>query len=106
MSDQASSLLKKSVSVISQMTAMEQSLTMLDHGSRLFTVQGGWQSNAIKSDPSVISCETLLELESAVRDPEVKVIFMSYRALIMPSDVETIIRRNGATKTLFKEVIE
>lgn len=106
MARNVTALLKKTASVVSQQAAMEQSFTLLDHGSRLFEVQAGWQSRSIQTDPAVTCCETLLELENAVRDPDAKIIFMSFRALIMPSDIETIIKRNGATKTLFKEVIE
>ena len=89
---------------VAQEKAMERGPTFLPHGSRLFRTESGWESNIIKHDKGVTSCETLLELEAAIKDPSVKVLFIPVNAIIADSDIEKICQRNGVAKTLFKEI--
>jgi hypothetical protein len=91
---------------VAQQKAMERGPLFLPHGCRLFTVAPGWESDMIRKDRNVASCETLLDLEAAVRNPDVKVVFIPLDAIMTDSDIEKICQRNGATKTLFKEVKE
>lgn len=84
--------------------AMEKSLTMLGHGCRLFDVPQGWESAAIRHDKGVRVCDTLLSLEEAVKDGDVKVIFIPADAMITLEGIERVCQRNAAVKTLFREV--
>jgi hypothetical protein len=89
---------------VAQQNAMERGARILAHGTRLFTVPAGWESRMIREDKGVPSCETMLELEEAMRDEDVRVIFIPQDALLTDGDIEKISARNGVTKTLFKEV--
>ena len=91
---------------VAQQKAMERGPLFLPHGSRLFQVASGWESNMIRRDKGVASCETMLELEAAIRDQDVKLVFIPLNAIITNADIEKICQRNGVTKTLFKEVKE
>lgn len=93
-------------SVVAQQKAMERGPLFLPHGCRLFQVASGWESNMIRKDKGVATAETLLELEAALRNPDVKVLFIPVNALMTTPDIEKICQRNGVTKTLFKEVRE
>ena len=88
---------------VAQQNAMERGCTFLPHGSRLFRVDAGWESAMIQRDRGVPSCETLLELEAALRNEDVKVIFIPRGARIAEADIEKLCQRNGVAKTLFKE---
>lgn len=90
--------------VTAQQNAMERGCKFLAHGCRLFTVEKGWESALIGKDAGVFVCDTLLTLEDAVQNPEAKVIFIPLGALMTDGDIEKICQRNGAVKTLFKEV--
>ena len=96
--------LEEAATILAQQKAMERSFRMLSHGSRLFTVEEGWESDSLVRDATVRKCDTLLELDDAMKNPQIKKIFMSKSALITEQDVDKVCRRNGATKTLFKEV--
>lgn len=87
-----------------QQNAVNRGGKMLPHGCRLFVVEEGWESAMIRKDPAVHVCETLLTLETAVQNPEAKVIFLPKGALMTDGDIEKICQRNGMVKTLFKEV--
>lgn len=89
---------------VAQENAMERGPTFLPHGCRLFRTEQGWESNMIKRDKGVSSCETLLELEAALRDPDVKILFIPLNAIIADADIEKVCQRNGVSKTLFKEI--
>ncbi len=89
---------------VAQQNAMERGLVFLPHGCRLFKVGSGWESDMIKRDKGVASCETLLELEAALKNPDVKVLFIPVNAIIAEKDIEKVCQRNGVTKTLFKEI--
>ena len=93
-------------SAVAQQKAMERGPTFLPHGCRLFRIAAGWESQMVKRDQAVVSCETLLDLEKAVQSPDVKVVFIPMNAIIAEQDIEKICQRNGVTKTLFKEVKE
>lgn len=83
---------------------MERGTRFLAHGSRLFSVSSGWESDMIRQDKGVASCGSMLALEEAMRDEDVRVIFIPHDAMLTDADIEKICERNGATKTLFKEV--
>jgi hypothetical protein len=89
---------------VAQQNAMERGCKFMPHGSRLFTVEQGWESAMICGDKGVAVADTLLTLESALRDPENKVIFIPINAAMTDADVEKLCQRNAITKTLFKEV--
>lgn len=89
---------------VAQQNAMERRCKFLPHGGRLFEVEQGWESAVIRKDGNVIVADTLLVLESALRDPENKVIFIPAGALMTEQDIEKLCRRNASAKTLFKEV--
>lgn len=90
--------------VAAQQNAMERSCAFLPHGSRLFLVESGWESAMMMRDPSVAQCESLLELEAALRQPDTKVVFIPLGAMMSNADIEKLCQRNGVAKTLFKEV--
>lgn len=99
-----SDILDKIAVTAAQQKAMDGGCVFLPHGCRLFHVPQGWESAMIRGDKSVAQCDTLLSLEASVQDPEIKVIFLPHDALMTDEDIEKICQRNGATKTLFKEV--
>jgi hypothetical protein len=101
-----SELLEQVASAVAQQKAMDGGPTFLPHGCRLFRIASGWESNMIRRDKGVTTCETLLEFEAALRNPDVKVVFLTADAIITDADIEKICQRNGVTKTLFKEVKE
>ncbi len=89
--------------IIAQQKAMERGGLTLSHGCRLFRTVAGWESAALRKDPDMRSCETLLDLEAALRDTETLVIFIPQGAMMTDEDIAKVCRRNGVTKTLFKE---
>lgn len=89
---------------IAKQNAMEQSGKTLGSGSRLFTVDAGWQSRMIAKDAGVRTCESLLELEEAFTAPDVKVVFIPMGAMMTEGDIEKVCARHGTTRTIFKEV--
>ncbi|MBU6474625.1 MAG: hypothetical protein KGL10_06940 [Alphaproteobacteria bacterium] len=97
-------LLEKTASVAAQQNAMERGCKFLPHGCRLFPVEQGWESTAISRDKSVSVVGTLLELEEAMRDPDVKVVFIPLDAMMTDADIEKICQRNAAVRTFFREV--
>jgi len=97
-------LLGKTAVAAAQLNAMERGGRGLPHGCRLFWVEQGWESKALKDDAGTAIAETLLELEEALRQTEKKVIFIPLGALMTEGDIEKICQRNAALKTLFKEV--
>ena len=100
----SSDLMNKVAVELAQQNAMERGCRFMPHGSRLFTVEQGWESTVISGDKGVLVADTLLTLESALRDPESKVIFIPIDAAMTESDIEKLCQRNAITKTLFKEV--
>jgi hypothetical protein len=84
--------------------AMERSCVFLPHGSRLFEVEQGWESAAIRADKKTAIADTLLSFEEALRDTERAVIFIPLDALIGSGDIEKLCQRNAITKTILKEV--
>jgi hypothetical protein len=90
-------------SVVAQQKAMGRGPTFLPHGCRLFRVSPGWESSMIRKDKAVTTVETLLDLEAAIRNPDLKVVFIPLGAIITEPDIEKICGRNGLAKTLFKE---
>lgn len=91
---------------VAQQKAMERGPVFLPHGCRLFQVASGWESNMIRRDKGVATAASMLEFEAALRDQEVKVVFIPVNAIMTDADVEKICQRNGVTKTIFKEVKE
>lgn len=89
---------------VAQQNAMERGARHLSHGCRLFSVESGWESAMIKGDKGVPTCDTMLSLEDAMKNTDVKVIFIPADALMTDEDIEKICARNGVLKTLFKEV--
>lgn len=89
---------------VAHQNAMERGCKFLPHGSRLFEVEQGWESVTIRQDKGVATADTLLTLESAIRDPDNAVIFIPLGALMTERDIERLCQRNGIAKTLFKEV--
>jgi hypothetical protein len=89
---------------VAHQNAMERGGKSLPHGSRLFEVERGWESATIQSDKNVAVADTLLTLESALRDPDTAVIFIPLGALMTGADIEKLCQRNAITKTLFQEV--
>lgn len=100
----SSDTLEEVAAAVAQQKAMERGPTFLPHGCRLFRVDQGWESNMIRRDKGVAACSTLLELEDAMRNQDVKVLFIPADALYSDAEIEKICQRNGVTKTLFKEV--
>jgi len=89
---------------VAQQNAMARGVRHLGHGCRLFSVEFGWESAMIKGDKGVPTCDTMLSLEDAMKNENVKVIFIPADALMTDEDIEKICARNGVLKTLFKEV--
>jgi len=96
--------LDKLATAVAQQKAMERGPTFLPHGCRLFRVEAGWEGNTIQRDKNVATCDTLLSLEAALRDENVKVVFIPHDAIFSDAEIEKVCQRNGVTKTLFKEV--
>lgn len=97
-------LLDQAALIAAQQSAMERGCKFLPHGSRLFTVEQGWESTMINRDKSVLVADTLLSLESALRNSENKVIFIPFDALMTDGDIEKLCQRNAIVKTFFREV--
>ncbi len=97
-------LMEKTAVVAAQQNAMERGCKFLPHGSRLFDVEQGWESITISRDKNTAVADTLLTLESALRDPDNKVIFIPAGALMTYQDIEKLCQRNAIVKTLFREV--
>ena len=91
---------------VAQQKAMERGPLFLPHGCRLFQVASGWESNMIRRDKGVAEASTMLEFEAALRDQDVKIVFVPLNAIMTNADIEKICQRNGVSKTLFKEVKE
>jgi hypothetical protein len=89
---------------VAHQNAMGRGGKFMPHGTRLFMVEQGWESVMISGDKGVAVANTLLTLESALRDPENKVIFIPIDAAMTEGDIEKLCQRNAITKTLFKEV--
>lgn len=89
---------------VAHQNAMERGCKFLPHGSRMFEVEQGWESATIRHDRGVAVADTLLALESALRDPDNAVIFIPMGAMMTGQDIERLCQRNAITKTLFKEV--
>ncbi|MCE9507825.1 MAG: hypothetical protein K8R48_05865 [Alphaproteobacteria bacterium] len=100
----SSELMNKVAVEVAHQNAMERGCKFLPHGSRLFTVEQGWESAIISKDKGVAVADTLLTLEAALRNPENKVIFIPLDAAMTEGDIEKLCQRNAITKTLFKEV--
>lgn len=97
-------LMDKVGSAAAQQNAMARGCKFLPHGCRLFEVEQGWESDMISRDKTIVVADTLLSLESALRDPESKVIFIPVDALMTDADVEKLCQRNAIIKTFFREV--
>jgi hypothetical protein len=91
---------------LAQRNAMDRGGLFLAHGCRLFPVLHGWESAMLMRARGVKRCDTLLLLEAAIRDPEVRTIFISSKATMTDSDIERICHRNGVAKNMFREVLE
>lgn len=91
---------------VAQKNAMGRGGRTLQHGTRLFPVASGWESKVIAADQGVAVADTLLVLEAAFKNPDVKVIFVPHDALMTDGDIEKICARNGATRTIFRETKE
>jgi hypothetical protein len=97
-------LMAAAASAAARLNAMDRGCKFLPHGSRLFEVGEGWESTSVAADGKVVTADTLLSLETALRDPECKVIFIPHNALVTHLDIEKLCHRNAAVKTLFREV--
>jgi len=97
-------LMSDVANAVAQQNAMERRCKFLPHGCRLFDIEQGWESAMICQDKSVAVADTLLTLETALRHPENKVIFIPLGAMMTEQDIEKLCQRNAVTKTLFKEV--
>ena len=89
--------------IVAQQNAMEGQVLFLPHGSRLFTLDQGWETASIAAQSGVAQADSMLTLDEAMRDAEVKVIFIPASARLSDADIEKVCQRNGATKTLFRE---
>jgi hypothetical protein len=97
-------LLEKMASVVAQQRAMERSCRNLPHGTRLFEAEEGWESMTISRDDGVVTADSILSLEQALRNPGNKIIFIPLGALLTDQDIEKVCQRNAAVRTIFKEV--
>ena len=86
--------------------AMAGGVLHVGHGSRLFYVPVGWESRRLASMTEVVRCHTMLELEGAMRDENIRVIFLPQDAMMSQGDVEKVCQRNAAIKTIFWEARE
>ena len=92
-------------SVVAQQNAMGRGpFKMLPHGGRLFCVEKGWESALLGRDRGIARCESLLSFEAALRNPDVRSVFIPLDALMTDKDIEKLCQRNAVGKTLFKEV--
>lgn len=91
-------------SVVAQKNAMERPFRTLAHGCRLFQVEKGWESAMLGRDLGIARCDSLLSFEAALRNPDVRSIFIPLGAPVSEKDIEKICHRNGVGKMLFREV--
>ena len=97
------SIMAEVADLIACREAMSGSVLHLGHGSRLFYVPQGWESRRLESMAQVVRCHTMMDLEAALRDENIKVIFLPHDAMMSQGDVEKICQRNAAVKTIFWE---
>lgn len=95
--------MKAIAAAVAHQNAMSRSCMLLPHGSRMFMLMKGWESDVVRNDPDTFVASTLLELEAALRDLSCKVVFLPLDAMMTDSDIERLCRRHGVSKTLFKE---
>lgn len=97
------SAMKTTAAAVAHQNAMGRGCIFLPHGTRMFRVEKGWESSAVRSDPDTFVVSTLLELEAALRDLSCRVVFLPSDAMMTDADIEKLCRRHGVTKTLFRE---
>ncbi|MDD9901787.1 MAG: hypothetical protein OXT65_12495 [Alphaproteobacteria bacterium] len=84
--------------------AMEQDCRFLSHGCRLYTIDAGWQSDALRRSGDVAVCDSMLTLEKAMADTAVTSVLIPKGAMLTHAGIERVCRRHGVTKVLFEEV--
>lgn len=100
------SLMAEVADLIASREAMSGGPLHVGHGSRLFYVPVGWESRRLGGMAEVVRCHTMLELEEALRDENIRVIFLPQDAMMSQGDIEKICQRNAAIKTIFWEARE
>lgn len=88
--------------MLAEQAAMEGSVRLLPHGTRMYDIAEGWESRQLKGVSAV--CGTIGSLEKAMRDPGITHIFMEKAALITDKDIAKVAQRNAVPKLLFREV--
>lgn len=92
--------------IVAEQAIFRSQYKILPHGSRLFTVNPGWEMDyLLAANPDAVR-DTLRGLEGALRDPEIKTIFMSRAALMSDDDIMHVCARNGVPKNLVREGME
>lgn len=97
-------VLRETGGAVARLTAVERGEHSLPFGSKMYNVYRGWESDMIRSDKGVSTCDTLLDLEEALQNSSCKVVFVPKGAMMTDGDIEKLCRRNGVAKTIFKEV--
>lgn len=102
--DMSPEKMREVASALAQQNAMARGPRFLDHGSRLFIVEKGWESQAIRETAQAAVCGSLLDLEQALRAADTMVILIPHDALVTDADIEKLCARNAAARTIFREV--
>jgi hypothetical protein len=85
--------------------AMSGNFIFLPHGGRMFNLpEQCWESLAIRSLAGVALAESIMTLQMAMRNPEVKKVFIPSGSLLHLEDIERVCQRCGVGKTIFREV--
>lgn len=100
---EAAETLRRVAVALAQLEGMAGRQKFLAHGSRLFRVPLGWQSQLLSRDVGMTTCVTLRELDLAMRDENKPVIFLPADAMMLQEDIERVCQRHGVVKTLFWE---
>ncbi len=90
--------------MVARHNAMNRSMKVLPHGSRLYEVECGWESFMMESDQEAIQVTSRRGFEDAIRNPDCNLVFVSREAALTLEIIETTCQRYGITKTIFQEV--
>lgn len=89
--------------MLAEQTVLKSEYKIMPHGSRLITVQPGWEMDyLVKNNPDAVK-DTLRGLEAALQNPDIKTIFMTRAALMTENDIVRVCQRNPTPKTLVRE---
>jgi hypothetical protein len=99
----ANDLYLKEITRVAAMQGAMLSSKDMPNGSKLYFVEQGWENVIIKSSGEIDQVCDLREFEAALLNDKPCPIYIPSSALVTVEALETICRRHGVVKTIFKE---